>query len=116
MSDFEFRLQQLRERYARSLGHKHAALSEAWNAFAATPGDTALRRELSMQLHRLCGSAGGYGYDDVGNTACAADRLVGEQGGIAHFDAAQLRECAEVVGAVLAALERARDPDPPPHS
>jgi chemotaxis protein histidine kinase CheA len=107
-SEFDFRMQQLRERYANSLGHKHAALSQAWRAFEAAPRDPALRRELSMQLHRLCGSAGAYGYDEIGSSACIADRLVGEHGGIAQFDAAQLRDCAEVVAAVLAALERAR--------
>lgn len=106
-SDFEFRLHLLRERYAASLGHKRAALAEAWQAFAAAPRDPALRRELSMQLHRLCGSAGAYGYDGVGECACAADRHVGEHGGIATFDAAQLQHCATLVDAVLAALDQA---------
>jgi len=106
-SDFEFRLQLLRERYASSLGQKRAALSQAWQAFAAAPRDAALRRELSMQLHRLCGSAGAYGYAEIGENACAADRLVGEHGGIAEFDAAQLRRCAMEVEAVLAALDQA---------
>jgi hypothetical protein len=116
-SEFEFRLQQLRERYANSLGHKHAALSEAWRAFEVAPGDPALRRELSMQLHRLCGSAGAYGYDEIGSRACIADRLVGEHGGIVQFDAAQLRDCADTVAAVLAALERAHmEPGPLPQS
>jgi CheY-like chemotaxis protein len=106
-SDFEFRLQLLRERYANSLGQKRAALALAWQAFAADPRDAALRRELSMQLHRLCGSAGAYGYDDIGGCACSADRLVGEHGGIVEFDAAQLRRCGDEVEAVLAALDRA---------
>jgi len=106
-SDFELRLQLLRERYANSLGRKRAALALAWQAFAADPRDTALRRELSMQLHRLCGSAGAYGYADIGECACAADRLIGEHGGIVGFDAEQLRRCDSEVGAVLAALDRA---------
>lgn len=106
-SDFEFRLQLLRERYANSLGHKRAALAQAWQAFAADPRDVALRRELSMQLHRLCGSAGAYGYAEIGESACAADRLVGEHGGIVEFDAEQLRRCDSEVGAVLAALDHA---------
>lgn len=106
-SDFEFRLQLLRERYAGSLGHKRATLAEAWRAFEANPRDAASRRELSMQLHRLCGSAGAYGYADIGASACAADRLVGEHGGIAEFDAEQVRRCGSEVGEVLAALDRA---------
>ena len=107
-SDFEFRLQLLRERYANSLGQKRAALAEAWQAFAADPRDIALRRELSMQLHRLCGSAGAYGYADIGEMACAADQLVGEHGGIVEFDAEQLSRCGSEVGALLAALDHAR--------
>lgn len=106
-SDFEFRLQLLRERYASSLGHKRAALAQAWQAFAADRGDAAARRELSMQLHRLCGSAGAYGYAEIGASACAADRLVGEHGGIAEFDDEQMRRCGGEVGDVLAALDRA---------
>lgn len=106
-SDFEIRLQLLRERYAASLGPKRAALAQAWQAFAADPRDAAARRELSMQLHRLCGSAGAYGYADIGASACAADRLVGEHGGIAEFDAGQIQRCDDEVGEVLAALDRA---------
>lgn len=106
-SDFEFRLQLLRERYAASLGHKRAALSAAWEAFAESPRDPHRRRELSMQLHRLCGSAGAYGYDRIGECACSADRLVGEHGGMVEFDAASLRRCATLVEDVLAALDQA---------
>lgn len=106
-SDFEFRLQLLRERYANSLGHKRAALAQAWQAFAADPCDIASRRELSMQLHRLCGSAGAYGYADIGERACAADRLVGEHGGIVEFDDERMHRCGSEVGEVLAALDRA---------
>lgn len=106
-SDFDSRLQQLHERYTASLVHKRAALAEAWRAFAADPSDRALRRELSMQLHRLSGSAGAYGYEAIGTAASEADGVVGEHGGIADFDRAQLERCSDLVRAVLGALERA---------
>lgn len=106
-SDFESRLKLLRDRYTASLPHKRAALGEAWQAFAADPGDRALRRELSMQLHRLSGSAGAYGYEAVGIAAAEADGLVGEHGGIEAFDRAQRVRCGELVQKVIRALERA---------
>lgn len=115
-SDFESRLQLLHERYTASLVHKRAALADAWQAFAANPRDRALRLELSMQLHRLSGSAGAYGYEAIGTAASEADGVVGEHGGIADFDRAQLDRCGDLVLAVLRALERAESGTRPPEA
>jgi hypothetical protein len=113
-SDFESRLQLLRDRYTASLAHKRIALTEAWRAFAADPRDLAARRELSMQLHRLSGSAGAYGYESVGIAAAEADALVGEHGGLLAFDEAQLARCGDLVQRVIGALERAENGPQPP--
>lgn len=78
MTDPDERFQRLRMQYAQSLPAKRAALAEAWRAYLAAPDDAALQRELSMQLHRLAGSAGAYGYEAVGVRARAADRLAGD--------------------------------------
>lgn len=77
-TDRDQRFERLRTQYTQSLPAKHAALTAAWHAFAATPEDASLRRELSMQLHRLSGSAGAYGHDAIGARARAADQLVGD--------------------------------------
>lgn len=76
MTDTDDRLERLHQRYASSLRAKSAALADAWRVFAASPDDAACARELSMQVHRLCGSAAAYGYRRLGECACAADRLI----------------------------------------
>ena len=70
------RLQILRARYASSLAAKCDALTSAWQAFLGASSDATTRRELTVQIHRLCGSAATYGYVELGASACAADRLL----------------------------------------
>jgi CheY-like chemotaxis protein len=79
MTDTDHRLEQLRRRYVNSFPAKRAALAEAWRTFCGAPDDPAAQSELSMQVHRLCGSAGAYGYPRLGECACAADRLIGDE-------------------------------------
>ena len=62
----------LHARYARSLASKHAALLEAWHAFAAA-ADEASARTLHGLVHRLAGSAPTYGYASLGLLARKAD-------------------------------------------
>jgi HPt (histidine-containing phosphotransfer) domain-containing protein len=62
----------LHARYARSLASKHAALLEAWRAFAAAK-DEASARKLHGLIHRLAGSAPTYGYASLGTLARKAD-------------------------------------------
>lgn len=76
MTDSDHRLELLHRRYAHSLREKSAALAEAWRMFAADPSDAACARELSMQVHRLCGSAAAYGFRRLGESACVADRII----------------------------------------
>jgi CheY-like chemotaxis protein len=71
------RLQLLRTRYAGSLAAKRDALANAWRDFLGASADPVCRRELTAQVHRLCGSAAAYGYVELGERACVADRLLG---------------------------------------
>jgi HPt (histidine-containing phosphotransfer) domain-containing protein len=64
----------LHARYARSLASKHAALLEAWQAFAATHDDASARK-LHDLVHRLAGSAPSYGYASLGLHAREADHV-----------------------------------------
>lgn len=76
MIDDDPRMEALRKRYAASLADKRAALAAAWETWRAA-GDSAVHlRELATQAHRLAGSAGSYGYTEIGACACALDRLV----------------------------------------
>jgi CheY-like chemotaxis protein len=76
MNDSSTRFEWLRRRYADSMAAKQEALSQAWSAFGAKPGDTQARADLQQQLHRLCGSAHAYGYAHLGDDACSADSLM----------------------------------------
>lgn len=102
MDDTDDRLELLRRRYVHSFPAKRAALADAWLAFVALPDDPARARELSMQVHRLCGSAAAYGYVRLGECACAADRLVGDELAVPRFaGAARVQHFEAVVRAVL---------------
>lgn len=65
----------LLQRYAASLPGKHADVADAWAAYRAAPHSDAALRELTMQAHRLAGSAGSYGYEAIGHAAGVVDRL-----------------------------------------
>lgn len=113
MNDADPRLELLRRRYAHSFPAKRAALADAWRAFVAAPDDAACGRELSMQVHRLCGSAGAYGYARLGERACAADRFVGDELAAARVGgAARVQRFEPLVRAVLDELANAAACDP----
>jgi len=69
------RMEALRQRYADSLADKRAALVDAWERWRAANGSPDLLRKLATLAHRLAGSAGSYGYDDLGACASALDRI-----------------------------------------
>ena len=70
------------------LSYGPAALAAAWEAWRASDGSPAQLRELAMQAHRLAGSAGSYGYDEIGARAGALDRLVADPQDVASGTAA----------------------------
>ena len=98
------RMDALRKRYADSLADKRAALVGAWEAWRAADRSSAHLRELAMQAHRLAGSAGSYGYDALGASAGALDRLATSMQD-ARGDAARVDDAVQ---AVLAAIDAAR--------
>ena len=69
----------LHARYARSLAAKHAALLDAWRAFASAKDD-ASARALHGLIHRLAGSAPTYGYASLGMLARKADHAFAHGG------------------------------------
>ncbi|HEY6941921.1 hypothetical protein [Dokdonella sp.] len=113
MNDTDHRLELLHRRYVLSFPAKRAALAQAWLAFVAAPDDGASAQELSMQIHRLCGSAASYGYGRLGARACAADRLVGDElAAPRHAGVARVAYFEAAVRAVIDELEGAVADDP----
>lgn len=98
---FNASLEALRIRYAASFAQKRQTLAEAWDAFHAS-GDPETQRALGVHLHRLCGSAGAYGYERLGDLARAADNMLRDSPA-ASFIASGGRGAAlaTAVGAVL---------------
>jgi HPt (histidine-containing phosphotransfer) domain-containing protein len=94
----------LRQRYAASLADKRAALVEAWESWRASGDSPAHLRELATLAHRLAGSAGSYGYDELGTRASALDRVATAMQD-APVDHVQLDAA---VRAVLAAIDTAQ--------
>jgi HPt (histidine-containing phosphotransfer) domain-containing protein len=75
MPDLEKGLASLRANYARSFPSKLAALAEAWRAFDGG-ADEASARALHVLVHRLAGSAGSYGFAELGTRARAVDLVL----------------------------------------
>jgi len=98
------RMEALRQRYAASLADKRAALTGAWDTWRHSDRSPAQLRELATQAHRMAGSAGSYGYEELGACASALDRLVTRVQD-AHADAAALDAAVQ---AVLAAIDAAQ--------
>jgi len=98
------RMEALRQRYAASLTNKRAALADAWDTWRHSDRSPVQLHELATQAHRMAGSAGSYGYDELGACASALDRLVARvqdaRADVASLDAA--------VQAVLAAIDAAQ--------
>jgi CheY-like chemotaxis protein/HPt (histidine-containing phosphotransfer) domain-containing protein len=68
----------LNERYRGSLPEKRSAIMAAFAAWRADLGELEHLREMNRLLHKLAGSAGGYGYARLGESARAADGLLHE--------------------------------------
>jgi CheY-like chemotaxis protein len=97
----------LRARYAASLASKRRALALARDAFDANPADASSRRELTLQLHRLAGSAMAYGYEDLGARARGADELLRNGRTPAASNPAHAGTLGCAIHAVLDELDRA---------
>lgn len=94
----------LRQRYAASHASTSAARLSAREAWRASDYSTVRLRELAMLAHRLAGSAGSYGYDELGARASALDRVA-----IALQDApGDNARLDDAMRAVLAAIDTAQ--------
>lgn len=121
MGEIEGRLAELHARYRSSLPAKRERVEQAWQAFAGDPGRRGHRQELMRVLHRLAGSAPGYGYERVGALAARAEARLARAAAEPEPDPAAgalhalARELAPLVDSLLDALatESAAGPDRP---
>ncbi len=101
-------MQALHERYVASLIGKRAALADAWAAYRAHDPAHGVERDGALRLlaslaHRLAGSAGSYGFDELGRQAQVVDQLATRaqsQGG-----ATLQAQLAAAVATLLTALD-----------
>lgn len=106
----------LARRYRASLAEKAGDLSRAWDRWLVEPEDGAARGEVRLIAHRLAGSAGAYGYPDIGRHALVVDEALSDWESAApelRAPVTMLREVLEgPFGLLLRALARAaREPD-----
>lgn len=89
------KLAALRAEYARTLPGLIDGLTRAVQAWLAAPGDPALASEVKRISHRICGTAGSYGFGEI-SVACKEIETLSET-----LSAAEAQE------RLLAALGRA---------
>lgn len=69
----QMRLQQMRDNYKQSLPHKKAELEASWATCRDGGWQGECVAELKALAHKLGGSAGLYGFDELGEAARALD-------------------------------------------
>ena len=63
----------LTQRYRASLPEKQSELALAWEQWLAAPGEQAAKLRFQGLVHKLAGSAGLYGFEDLGRQARSVD-------------------------------------------
>jgi HPt (histidine-containing phosphotransfer) domain-containing protein len=67
---------QLRQKYIASLGDKRDGIARSRKSAFAADATTDDRQELLLLIHRISGSAGSYGLDELGQAALELDQLL----------------------------------------
>lgn len=101
-TDLDAELQALRVAYARELPGKIAALRAALASLRQAPNDDASLKQATSQAHRLRGTAGSYGFDEVSK---AAARLEDE---LRAWNEPGPHDAAAAAGRIDACLEDAQ--------
>jgi HPt (histidine-containing phosphotransfer) domain-containing protein len=113
MMNADTRLQALQSRYQTSLPNKRASVELAWRALCADSTDPARLESLARLVHRLAGSAGSYGYREIGEIAGSADALLEKLGRLDEPEPSPADCCSildgltPLIASLLQAMERA---------
>jgi CheY-like chemotaxis protein len=95
----------LNDRYRASLPEKRSAILSAFSAWRADAAQLEPLRELARLLHKLAGSAGGYGFTPLGDSARAADGLIHEWLSDAPADLAERQAFVVVIEPLMRVIE-----------
>ena len=95
----------LNRRYRNSLPEKRALIAAAFLTWRIDVSRLDALRELARLLHKLAGSAGGYGYARLGESARAADGLMHEWLSDAPDDLAARQQFAGVLAPLMRAVD-----------
>ncbi len=63
------KLRALQQSFAIQLPERLATIRQTWAALQENPAESALRKELYLTIHSLAGSAGTFGFQDLGQAA-----------------------------------------------
>jgi len=96
-------MREIREAYIESL---QGRLDEIMKRLAAAEGDHAKAEELESSLHRLHGSAGSYGFDELGELAGACEELVNLRRKRSSISDATFEELRHEIGKIEDAVEK----------
>jgi hypothetical protein len=69
-------IEQQRQKYIKSLPAKRDRIAECWSRSRATGADAVDRQSLLLQIHRIAGSAGIYGFDGLARIAFETDQML----------------------------------------
>jgi len=75
------RLAQQHEKYLNSLPAKKQRILSCWQGIQVNGWNCSCLADLKMEVHRLAGSAGSYGFSLLGSVAQDLDRLLISPGG-----------------------------------
>lgn len=90
-------------RYLHSLPRKKSDLQTAWDEAQRQSWSVRTAGHFKTLVHRLAGSAGSYGYDELGRAAKCLDHLLGS---MPHEEAPGKRAAA-LFGEIISQLELA---------
>lgn len=93
-------LEQLHEAYKASFPEKKAEFESALSVFAATPDDQMAIEALRRLAHKLSGSAGAYGFEEIYKLSANVQALSDEQLG----NPVHTQECIAAINALTQAL------------
>jgi HPt (histidine-containing phosphotransfer) domain-containing protein len=95
-------VEELRQKYIASLGDKRDGIARSRKRAFAASATTDDRQELLLLIHRIAGSAGSYGLDELGQAALELDHS------LAACDLGQTlpASLAPMLDAVLVQLDR----------
>ncbi|MEJ8566400.1 Hpt domain-containing protein [Elongatibacter sediminis] len=101
-------MEELHDRYLASLADRHGTLNRLWTRFKRNSEDLDAVHGIQDEAHRLAGTAGSYGFPDLGDLARAVDTPLRGELARPTPDAAFLaRQCDQLLPALLDALRRA---------